>query len=343
MRNEQEEKARFIIQKVTESIEELLLYYIKRQNPLKLTDDINKIFQQKKNSELFEEEWKGIIYTIYEKDEAEEIEKKIENFINKENEKKRMEMLQRYKNSRISRQNNLNNVTYNNSYYLNTINSVNNMINNKSVNYMNNNLNLNNSLNNSYMNTFGNMNTKLSRAEKYNLFYFNEERNILYSNFMKIILDNHIRFRDKQLKNFVQLFRSVDTNRDGIINEEEFSELIQKMKIFKEEELENIIFQYLEKMDPYDNQKFTFSECVNLFSSEFIQDKDMNGDEKEISVLEKVCFRDNQNRNGNNVINNQQENNVNDNDKIIELGIDLNNNINEEIENNIETNTNNKN
>ena len=307
------------------------------------TDDINKIFQQKKNSELFEEEWKGIIYTIYEKDEAEEIEKKIENFINKENEKKRMEMLQRYKNSRISRQNNLNNVTYNNSYYLNTINSVNNMINNKSVNYMNNNLNLNNSLNNSYMNTFGNMNTKLSRAEKYNLFYFNEERNILYSNFMKIILDNHIRFRDKQLKNFVQLFRSVDTNRDGIINEEEFSELIQKMKIFKEEEVENVIFQYLEKMDPYDNQKFTFSECVNLFSSEFIQDKDMNGDEKEISVLEKVCFRDNQNRNGNNVINNQQENNVNDNDKIIELGIDSNNNINEEIENNIETNTNNKN
>ena len=343
MRNEQEEKARFIIQKVTESIEELLLYYIKRQNPLKLTDDINKIFQQKKNSELFEEEWKGIIYTIYEKDEAEEIEKKIENFINKENEKKRMEMLQRYKNSRISRQNNLNNVTYNNSYYLNTINSVNNMINNKSVNYMNNNLNLNNSLNNSYMNTFGNMNTKLSRAEKYNLFYFNEERNILYSNFMKIILDNHIRFRDKQLKNFVQLFRSVDTNRDGIINEEEFSELIQKMKIFKEEEVENIIFQYLEKMDPYDNQKFTFSECVNLFSSEFIQDKDMNGDEKEISVLEKVCFRDNQNRNGNNVINIQQENNVNDNDKIIELGIDSNNNINEEIENNIETNINNKN
>ena len=39
MRNEQEEKARFIIQKVTESIEELLLYYIKRQNPLKLVDD----------------------------------------------------------------------------------------------------------------------------------------------------------------------------------------------------------------------------------------------------------------------------------------------------------------
>ena len=342
MRNEQEEKARFIIQKVTESIEELLLYYIKRQNPLKLVDDIDKIFQQKRNSELFEEEWKGIIYTIYEKEEAEEIEKKIEIFINRESEKRKMEMLQKYKNSRISRQNNMNYISNNNSYYMNTINSVNNLVNNRSINYISNSLNLNNSLNNSYINTYGNMNAKLSRVEKYNLFYFNEEKNILYSNFMKIILDNHIRFRDKQLKNFVELFRSVDTNRDGIINEEEFSELIQKMKIFKEEEVENVIFQYLEKMDPFDYQKFTFSECINFFSSEFILDKDMNGKEKEISVLEKVCFKDNQNRNGNNLIS-INSNESNENNKIMELGIDSNNNINEENENNNEIHTNNNN
>ena len=133
---------------------------------------------------------------------------------------------------------------------------------------------------------------------------------------MKIILDNHIRFRDKQLKNFVDLFRSVDTNRDGIINEEEFSELIQKMKIFKEDEVENVIFQYLEKLDPFDNQKFTFSECINFFSSEFIEDKNLNGEEREISVLEKVCFPDTPDKNGDNAINIQQENN--DNNKIIE-------------------------
>ena len=111
------------------------------------------------------------------------------------------------------------------------------------------------------------------------------------------------------------------------------------MKIFKEEELENVIFQFLERIDPFDYQKFTFSECINFFSSEFISDKDMNGDEKEISILEKVCYQDNQNRNGNNVINNN-ENNENYN-KIIELGIDSNNNINEENENNNETNNNN--
>ena len=339
MRNEQEEKARYIIQQISESIEELLLYYIKRQNPLKLTDDIEEIFKRKKNSELLEEEWKGIIYTIYEKKEAEEIEKKIEAFINKEIDRKKAEMLTKYKNSRLSHQNNNNYVTSNNSYYLNTINSVNNMVYNSSVNYINNNFNLNNSMNYSYMNTFGNVSNKLSRMEKYNLFYFTDEKNILYSNFMKIILDNHIRLRDKQLKNFVDLFKSVDTNRDGIINEDEFSELIQKMKIFKEDELENVIFQYLEKIDPYDYQKFTFSECINFFSTEYIQDKDSNGEEKEISVLEKVCYKDNQDRNGNNiVINNQSQN---ENDKNIEFRM-AQNNINEENENEnrLETNNN---
>ena len=340
MRNEQEEKARYIIQKLSESIEELLLYYIKRQNPLKLMDDIEKIFLQKKNSELLEEEWKGIIYTIYEKNEAEEIEKKIESFINKEIERKKAEMLAKYKNSRLSHQSNTNYITSNNSYYLNTINSVNNMVYNSSVNNINNNLNLNNSVNYSYMNTYGNTSNKLSRMEKYNLFYFTDEKNILYSNFMKIILDNHIRFRDKQLKNFVDLFKSVDTNRDGIINEDEFSELIQRMKIFKEDEIENIIFQYLEKIDPYDYQKFTFSECINFFSSEFIPDKDSNGEEKEISVLEKVCFKEILNKNGNNVINNQ---NQNENDINIQIRMAPNNNIHEvnENENNLSPDNNN--
>jgi len=340
MRNEQEEKARYIIQKLSESIEELLLYYIKRQNPLKLMDDIEKIFQHKKNSELLEEEWKGIIYTIYEKKEAEEIEKKVDAFINKEIERKKVEMLTKYKNSRLNHQSNMNYITSNNSYYLNTINSVNNMAYNNSVSNIN---NLNNSANYSYMNTFGNMSNKLSRMEKYNLFYFTDEKNILYSSFMKIILDNHIRFRDKQLKNFVDIFKSVDTNRDGIINEDEFSELIQRMKIFKEDEIENVIFQYLEKIDPYDYQKFTFSECINFFSSEFIPDKDINGEEKEISVLEKVCFKENQDRNGNNIINNQ---NQNENDINIQIQM-APNNINEENENennlNVNDNDNNNN
>ena len=117
---------------------------------------------------------------IYPKEEAELINKKIENFISKDNERKKMELLRKYKNSRLNFRNN--NLSNNNSYYMNTINSVNNIGNNMSINYFNNNQNINNNMNNSYMNTIGNVNNKLSRVEKYNMLIFNEENNILYKN-----------------------------------------------------------------------------------------------------------------------------------------------------------------
>ena len=289
---------------------------------------------EKKKSELFEEEWKGIIYSIYEKVEADEIEKKIENYINKENEKKKIEMFKKYKDSRLNNtkrnkynnylNNNNNNTNINtninsNSLYLNTLNSFKNGANNTSS--PNNN-------NMTYMNTINNISNKLSRIEKYNMILFHDDKNILFSDFIKIVLDNHIRFRDKQLKNFVELFKSVDTNKDGIINEEQFTELVQKMKIFKEDEIENKIFQFLEKIDPFDNQKFTFSECVSFFSGELIKDNDINGNEKEISILEKICFNGEPNENENDNIkpndnneNEQNENNMNLNNNINTSGI----------------------
>ena len=320
MRNEQEEDARFIVKKVSESIEELLIYYIKRQNPLKLTNEIKRIFDKKKKSELFEEEWKGIIYSIYEKEEANEIEKKIINYISKENEKKKMEMFKKFKNSRLNSKNrknkNHNNITGNTTYYLNTINSLNNMTNN----------NPNNINNSFYVNSIGSnciVNNKLSRVEKYNILLFSDdEKKIYYKDFLKIVLDNHIRFRDKQLKKFVDLFKSVDKNKDGIIDEDEFSELIHRMKIFKEEEVDNIIFQYLDKIDPYDNQKITFSDCITFFSAEIIKDTDINGNEKEVSILEKICFNESKYDNERNeTINNNESN-----EQVIESTITTDNN-----------------
>ena len=240
-----------------------------------------------------------------------------------------MEMFKKYKDSRInSNNNNKNNYTNtnythpnNNSNYFNTINSFNNALNGSSS--PNNNLSFMKTINNP-----NNANNKMSRVEKYNMLLFSDEKNILYSDFMKIVLDNHIRFRDKQLKNFVEIFQSVDTNRDGVINEEEFGELIQRMKIFKEDEVENKIFQYLEIIDPFDNQKITFSECVSFFSGEIIQDIDTNGNEKEISVLEKVCFNEDDNNNKNGNIDNNENNNENNNEP----------NENEQMENNINLN-----
>ena len=291
---------------------------------------LKKYLKEKKKSELLEEEWKGIIYSIYERKEAIEIEKKIESFINKENDKKKLEMIKNYKNSRIinnkyNKYNNYNIVNNNNnSFYLNTINSFNNGINNS----------LSTPNNTSYMNTINNIgNVKLSRVEKYNMLLFQDDKNILFLDFIKIVLDNHIRFRDKQLKNFVDIFKSVDTNKDGVINEEEFGELIRKMKIFKGGEIENKILQFLEKIDPFDNQKITFSECISFFSGEIIKDIDINGNEKEISILEKICFNMEKKENGNIKVDNnnekeEMENNINMNNNY------LNNNINKQENNN---------
>ena len=293
LKNEQEEDAQFIIQKVSKSIQDLLIFYLKRQNPLKTIDEINQILEIKMNSELYEEEWKGIIYSIYEKKEAEEIEKKILNFINSENSIKKSENFQKYKNTRMTmytRYNNNKNINYtnmnnsknDNSFYINTLNSFNNGLSNRSFN--------NRTIS---PNTEINFYNKMTRSEKYNMLFLPENKNIMFSDFLRIVLNSHIRFRDRQLKNFVKLFQSVDTDRDGIINEEEFSGLIQKMNIFKENEIENKILYFLEKIDPFDNQKITFSECISFFSSEYILDTNDNNDNKngkEISILEKICF-----------------------------------------------------
>jgi len=291
LKNEQEEEAQFIIQKVTNSIQDLLKFYLKKQNPLKSVDEIDKMFEIKKNSELNEEEWKGIIYSIYEQKEAEEIEKKIEQFINNKKDMKKSEIFEKYKNTRMNVYNKYNNniiINYTNlnnnkndinNFYIKTINSFNNGINNISFN--NNTISPHNSIN-------GN---KMTRSEKYNMLLIPDNKSILYNDFIRIVLNSHIRFRDRQLKNFVKLFQSVDLDRDGILNEEEFRNLIQNMNIFKEEEIEGRIFYFLERIDPFDNQKITFSECISFFASEYILENDDNKNGNEISILEKICFK----------------------------------------------------
>ena len=311
LKNEQEEDSRFIIQKLSKSIQDLLKFYLKRQNPLKSMKELNKIFELKKKSELFEEEWKGMIYSIYEKKEAEEIQAKIEIFINKENQKKKSEIFIKYKNDKITMynkyNNNINNILHYNSknessFYYNTINSFNNGLSNISFN------------NNIALSPKSNYNNKITRSERYNMLLLSDNKNIKYKDFLRIVLNSHIRFRDQQLKNFVQIFQSVDTDRDGVLNEEEFWELMQKTGVFKEDEIESKMLYFLERIDPFDNQKITFSECVSFFSEEFVKDENGN----EVSILEKICFNNRNNEEkineNNNDISNQQ-NDQNNQDK----------------------------
>ena len=127
---------------------------------------------------------------------------------------------------------------------------------------------------------------KLSREERYNMVSSLKINNsIQYKEFIKIVLDYHIRLRDKQLKTFVNLFRRIDKDKNGVLNEEEFTELVRSFRIYNEEDLDSVVFKFLTVIDPYENQKITFSECVSLFSLEMITEGGQN-----ISLLEKVCF-----------------------------------------------------
>lgn len=65
----------------------------------------------------------------------------------------------------------------------------------------------------------------------------------------------------------------VDNDSNGIINEEEFGELIQRMNVIEKEEE---VMYLLQMVDPYNNQKMTFSEVVHLMSSHMVPADDQN-------------------------------------------------------------------
>lgn len=65
--------------------------------------------------------------------------------------------------------------------------------------------------------------------------------------------------------NFNQLFRNVDIDQNGIIDEQEFRSLVRM--IDPRGELGLVIEEMLDILDPFANDIITFSSCVTLFSS----------------------------------------------------------------------------
>ena len=90
---------------------------------------------------------------------------------------------------------------------------------------------------------------------------------INYAEFVDCLLDFQLKGHEEYLKKFVKLFKKIDSNSDGVINEIEFKRLISGLRIGSNNEYCNRLLQII---DPFDNQKITFSECVTLFSSELV-------------------------------------------------------------------------
>ena len=89
------------------------------------------------------------------------------------------------------------------------------------------------------------------------------------------MLDFQLREHEKFLSYFIQLFKRVDGDRDGILDENQFRNLMLSIGFtgdatssadFQEARIE----KFLNDIDPYSNQKITFSECVQLLSSETV-------------------------------------------------------------------------
>ena len=176
---------------------------------MKISEEIQELVNNKvDNGLLFEEEWKGIIYYLYEENDAKLIEAKLIEEINSQ--------MQIKIENHISK-------------------------------------------------------SKVSRDEIASLSRIQENKNILYKSFLKIILDFQIKSRVNFLKRFTYLFKSVDSDNNGIISENEFLTLLNTVSYQQKVDLEPYTGKLLNTLDPYNNKQINYSECIFYFGKENIQ------------------------------------------------------------------------
>lgn len=135
-------------------------------------------------------------------------------------------------------------------------------------------------------------NKRLTREEEANLLRVKEDMKILFKEFSKIVMDYQIKLRDRYLNNFVFIFKKIDQDNNGIINEEEFYRLIAGIGYYGAD-TDIQTERLLHISDPYNNKQLTFSECINLFALEIIVDQDEKGNEINTSLLDKIASDEN--------------------------------------------------
>ena len=254
LKNEQEEGSRLVLVKLKESIASLLEYFYKLKNEYKSQEEVIKEMKNKKKGLLYEEEWKEIIQYIYNEEDAQIIENKILVFIKEQKDKifSIIENAEDINNERF--------VTYQNNYTnFNTSSDIANRENFAKKLKMN------------LVNLFLTDKKKATREVLNNISKLKEEANIPYFDFIQLVCENQIENREKYLKKFVQLFKKFDTDEDGILNEEQFLEMIKSIP-YCLSNLDYYIEILLNKIDPFNHRRFIFSDCVNAFSTEIADD-----------------------------------------------------------------------
>ena len=88
------------------------------------------------------------------------------------------------------------------------------------------------------------------------------------------------------------MFIKVDTNRDGIINEGEFYQLIEGINVYDQDNVDQQVNAFLSYIDPYKPGTILYSDVIDLLSKEMIMDKDPDTDELvKMSILDKLSIQ----------------------------------------------------
>ena len=188
---------------------------------------------------------------------------------------------------------------------------------------LNNNISLSNINNNNtnsmnYLLSYHGTKRKLTREELFNISKLKDELNIPYKEFLRLLCVYQIKNRDKYLKNFVILFRKYDTDLDGILNENEFIGLINDIPYCKNN-ADEYVFKFLSIIDPFNNKKITFSECVSLFSMEIIEENNENNNIKEENNIDNNNTKDDNNKDENESNKLKDKDNINKDNNPISL------------------------
>ena len=120
-----------------------------------------------------------------------------------------------------------------------------------------------------------------------------QDNSISYQKFIQLVIDFQIRVRENYLKNFNDIFKQVDLDRNGILSDNEFVKLIEMLNIFQnQEEFENQIQNMMSQLDPFQSKIYIYSDIVNVLSKEMIEEQEPETNEIiQMSILDRISIQ----------------------------------------------------
>ena len=71
----------------------------------------------------------------------------------------------------------------------------------------------------------------MTREERLAMVSQKDSDKLMFEEFSKCVLDFQLREHEKFLYKFIVIFKQIDSDNNGVINEEEFIELVKRMRV----------------------------------------------------------------------------------------------------------------